>query len=114
MNEDQVGVESEEWEIEEVELAKPVSAVVSVRFPNDVAAHLTDEATRRGVPVSAFVRQAVTEYLASVDAIRSNYDWTVTSPDVTVSFYGGRSIFGRTGGNAQTLEDALASAARRR
>ena len=107
-------VDAEEWESEEVQVERPVTAVVSVRFPNDVATRLAAEASRRGLAVSALVREAVTEYLDCLEAGRTSYDWTVSSPHVAVSFYAGRAVQGRTGGSARTLEEALLPGSGRR
>ena len=37
----------EQWETEEVEVARPVGTVISVRFPADLAARIFAEAERR-------------------------------------------------------------------
>jgi hypothetical protein len=109
MSDESEKTDTEEWESEDVEVERPVTAVVSVRLPNDLAHRIALEASNQGLAVSALVREAVTAYLESVEAGRANYDWTVSSPDVSVAFYAGRAGQGRTAGSARTLEEALLS-----
>jgi hypothetical protein len=99
----------DEWGKEEVHVERPVSAVVSVRLPADLADRLAQEAASRRIGLSALVRDAVYEYVASLDSVRSSYDWSVSSPDVSVSFYAGRGVQGRTAGSARTLDEVLLS-----
>jgi hypothetical protein len=97
----------DEWEDEEAAVERPVSAVVSVRFPSDVAQRVFAEAEARGVPTSVLIRTAVEEYLDSSVPAGASYDWTFSSNDVAVVFYAGRSSQGRTAGSAHPIEDVL-------
>jgi hypothetical protein len=97
----------DEWEDEEATVERPVSAVVSVRFPSDVAQRVFAEAEARGVPTSAFIRAAVEEYLDAHVTSGAAYDWSFSSNDVAVAFYAGRSLQGRTAGSAHPIEDVL-------
>jgi Ribbon-helix-helix protein, copG family len=99
----------DDWEVEDVEIDRPVSVVVSVRLPGELGDRLAVEASTRGIGVSALVREAVAQYLESAEAVRTSYDWSVSSSDVSVFFYAGRSIQGRTAGSARTLDEALLS-----
>lgn len=97
-----------EWENEPVEVARPLGAVVSVRFPQDIAERVFEEAQRQGVATSAFVRQAVESYLTSMEEARTSFDMSVSSRDVNVSFYAGRSGSSRSAGHARNLDEAMA------
>ena len=99
-----------EWETEEAVIERPVSAVVSVRFPADVAQRAAEEAGRRGLALSTFVRLAVEEYWESCELSRSAHDLTVSSPDGSVFFYGGRSANARTAGRVPKIENLIISA----
>jgi hypothetical protein len=99
----------EEWETETAEVDRPVSVVVSVRLPSELGHRLAREASARGVGVSAIVREAVAEYVDSAGSVRTSYDWSVSSPDVSVTFFAGRGIQGRTAGQAKRLDEALLS-----
>ncbi len=99
----------DEWEDEKATVERPVSAVVSVRFPSDVAQRVFAEAEARGVPTSVFIRTAVEEYLDSCVPAGTGYDWTFSSNDVAVAFYAGRSLQGRSAGSAHPIEDVLVS-----
>jgi hypothetical protein len=83
------------WEIEEVEISKPVGTVISVRFPSETAERVFAEAERRSIPVSVVVREAVEDYLAGAVATPAFFDITVSS-DAPVTLVSGRSAHGRT------------------
>jgi len=89
--------EEHEWETEEVEMAKTVGTVISVRFPRELAERVFDLAERRGTPVSAVVRQAVEEYMSADGAVPATMDITISS-EGTVTLISGRSSWGRTVG----------------
>jgi hypothetical protein len=93
----------QEWETEEVEVSKPVTPVISVRFPNGVAERIFAEAERRGVRTSAVVREAVEAYLDDPTARPATVDLTISSPDAAVTLYQGRSRAARTGSAPATL-----------
>jgi hypothetical protein len=87
------------WEEDEVEETKPVGVVISVRFPQELAARIYTEAKRRGVPTSAIIRDAVERWLDAPIAASSVGDVTLSSSNgVPVSFTEGRSTLGRTAG----------------
>lgn len=85
----------DEWEVEDVEATKPVGVVVSVRVPQDVAAHLQTEARRRGVRMSVLAREAIEAFLEGAP-LTATVDFTVSSADAPVTLYTGRSSVGRT------------------
>jgi hypothetical protein len=80
-----------EWEKEEVEVERPISPVVSARLTIDLADRLFELASRKGVPMSALVREALEDYLSGAGYTPANFDITVSSPDVPVTLYTGRS-----------------------
>jgi plasmid stability protein len=85
----------EEWETEDVQLAKPVGVVVSVRVPQDLAEQLYEEAARQGIKASALVREALQQYLTA-EVRPATVDLTISSADGPVTFYTGRSSQGKT------------------
>lgn len=88
--------EQGDWETEEVEVTKPVGTVISVRFPREIAERIFDLAERRGVPVSAVVREAVEAYLDGfVGGTPATTDITISSLG-TVTLLTGHSSRGRT------------------
>ena len=88
---------SDEWETEEVDVARPVGVVISTRFPSEVAEWLHAEAARRGVKTSAVVREAVEAYIEGGSGGGSaSLDLTISSADAPVTLYTGRSTQGRT------------------
>lgn len=91
------------WETEDVELAKPVATVVSVRLHPALADRVFEEAQRRGVPTSAVVREAIEDHLEHPRGTAATLDISVSSADVPVAFYTGRSTLGRTGGGPATI-----------
>jgi len=93
-----------DWEDEKVEVSKPVGTVISVRVPPDVAQRVFDLAERRGVPVSAILREAVDAYL-DADGIGTpaTMDITVSSMG-TVTLLTGHSMYGRTIGAPASFE----------
>jgi hypothetical protein len=96
--------DEEAWETEEVELAKPVGAVVSVRLHPALADRVFEEARRRDVPTSAVLREAIEEYLANPRGTAATLDISVSSADVPVAFYTGRSTLGRTASGPATIQ----------
>lgn len=100
--------QNQEWENEEAAVERPLSAVISVRFPTEFAQRVFAEAEARGVPTSTFIRSAVEQYLDTSIA-GATHDWTISSNDVSVAFYSGRSTQGRTAGQAHALDDVLVS-----
>lgn len=92
----QLNDESQDWEVEEVEVAKPVGVVISVRLPSDMADRVIDLARRRGVPTSAVVREALGAYLDNGAWSHSSYDLTISSSDVPVTLYTGPATRGQT------------------
>ena len=99
---------NEEWETEDVEVAKPVGAVISVRFPQEIADRIFAEARRRGVKTSVVVREAVEAALSHAPASASDVQLS-TVANVNLSFYSGRSRTGRTVTAATPLEPAGAT-----
>lgn len=83
------------WEVEEVEVERPVAVVVSARLPQELAERVFAEAQRRGTPVSAVVREAL-EALLEGGTSASALDLVISS-DAPVAFFNGRSTTGRTG-----------------
>jgi predicted DNA-binding protein len=104
MKKDEKSHSGDDWVVEDVVVDRPVSAVVSVRLPQAVAQRVSEEAERRGLPMSSFVRMAVEEYLDSCENARIQ-DWTFSSNDVSVFFYGGRSANLRTVGDVRDIHD---------
>jgi hypothetical protein len=93
-----------EWENEKVEVSKPVGTVISVRVPPDVAQRIFDQAERRGVPVSAILREAVDAYLEGTGVgTPATMDITVSSMG-TVTLLAGHSPHGRTVGAPTAFE----------
>jgi hypothetical protein len=85
------------WEIEEVEVERPVAVVVSARLPQELADRVFAEAQRRGTPISGIVREAL-EGLLEGGSSASAFDLVISSADAPVAFVTGRSTSGRTGG----------------
>jgi hypothetical protein len=94
----------QDWEEEDVEVSRPVGTVVSVRLRPDVAEALLERARQRGTKVSTIVREAVETFLSGDGAVPASLDITVSSVDVPVSLYSGRSVYGHTVGGPSTLE----------
>jgi hypothetical protein len=85
-----------DWEIEEAKVSQPVDAVVSVRFPRDLADQLFAEARRRGVKTSAVVREAVETLLREGIGKTATVDVTISSAEAPVTLYTGRGSHVRT------------------
>jgi hypothetical protein len=99
-----MSADRENWETtEDVEVSRPVDAVVSVRFPRDLADQLFGEAERRGVKTSVVVREAVEALLSGDVGSAAIIDVTVSSTDAPVTLYTGRSALVRTGSPPSTL-----------
>jgi hypothetical protein len=94
----------DEWEKEDVEVTKPVGTVVSVRLSEELAETLFGEAQRRGLPTSAVVRAAIDEYLSRAGTTAASLDVTISSANVPVAFYAGRSSLGRTASSPSSIE----------
>jgi ribbon-helix-helix CopG family protein len=94
----------DDWETEESEAVKPVGVVVSARLPADLAERVFEVAQRRGVPTSAILREAIEDLLAQPRAAASTVDITISSANVPVSLYTGRSTLGRTGSGPSSIE----------
>jgi hypothetical protein len=98
--------DEQNWEAESTEVTRPVGTVVSVRFPRGIAEQIFELAERRGVPVSAVVREAVDAYLSGVA------NRTAATSDITVSGIGtvalvtGYSSHGRTVGAPTAFVDS--------
>jgi predicted transcriptional regulator len=100
---------TEPWETEDVEVTKPVGIVVSVRFPQEIAARIYTEAKRRGVSTSTIIRDAVETWLDAPVASSAAGDVSLSSANGSpVSFTQGRSTSGRTAGSdATTVVDLV-------
>jgi hypothetical protein len=94
----------QDWEDEDVEVSRPVGAVVSVRLRPEIAEALFEEAQRRNTKISAVVREAVEMFLSGEHGTPATFDITVSSADVPVSLYSGRSVYGQTVGAPSTFE----------
>lgn len=84
------------WEQEDVEIDRPVGVVVSARLSQELADRVFGEAQRRGVPISAIVREAL-ELLLDSEHSLSSLDLVISSADASVAFFTGRGGQGRTG-----------------
>lgn len=93
-----------EWETEESEAVKPVAVVVSARLPAEIAEQVFEVAQRRGVPTSTILREAIEDYLGQPRAAASTVDITISSADVPVSLYAGRSTLSRTGSGPSSID----------
>ena len=93
----------EEWETEDVEIAKPVDVVISTRFAQELAERIYTAAQNRGVKTSALIREAVEAYLDGQAGTPATVDLTFSSADAPVTFYTGRSSQGRTEAPEGTL-----------
>jgi predicted DNA-binding protein len=89
----------DEWETEDVEVTRPVGAVISVRFPGDLAERVLAAAHHSGLATSAFIREAVESYLDSQESVRMNLDWSASSSAGPVTLYSGRSGLVRSAGH---------------
>jgi Ribbon-helix-helix protein, copG family len=96
---------NDEWEREEVETAKPVGIVISVRFSQSTAERIYAEAKRRGVSTSTMIRGAVESWLDTPIATSTIGDVSVSSANgAPVSFIEGRAAAMRTTGAAADIE----------
>jgi predicted DNA-binding protein len=91
------------WETEDASVSRPVDAVVSVRFPRDLAERLFGEAQRRSVKTSAVVREAVEAFLSEDFGKPAAMDVTVSSTDAPITLYTGRGTQVRTESPTATL-----------
>jgi predicted DNA-binding protein len=97
--------ENDEWETEDAQVTRPVGAVISVRFPGDLAERILAEAQRSGLATSAFIRAAVESYLDSRETVRMSLDWSASSADGPVTLYSGRSGLVRSGGHQPDVSE---------
>ena len=97
----------EKWAVEDVEVAKPVAVVLSVRVPKDLAEQFYTEAERRGVRASSLLREAIEMYLDQGAVRAATIDLTISSADAPITLYtGGRSSQGRTSSAPSSFEAA--------
>lgn len=96
---DRTHSEGDEWEVEEVEVTRPVGTIISVRFPGDLAERVLAAADHSGLATSAFIRHAVESFLDAQESVRMNLDWSASSAAGPVTLYSGRSGLGRSAGH---------------